>query len=216
VTTTMLIDMCAAGIVGLSVLLAVTRSIGRSIWLVAAQSALGALAAVGVGLTLGLGHLVVAGGLAFGAKVIVSPLILRAMLRSTSVSIERHPYVGPRLSLVAAIAIVFAASVATSDLALPASLGGARALPAAIAAMLTGLFLMMSRRKVLSLLIGLLVFENGLALAAFALTYGMPLVVELGILFDVLIVVIVGWVYSRRMLRVVGSLSTDDLRSLRG
>ena len=215
-TTTMLIDMCAAGIVGLSVLLAVTRSIGRSIWLVAAQSALGALAAVGVGLTLGLGHLVVAGGLAFGAKVIVSPLILRAMLRSTSVSIERHPYVGPRLSLVAAIAIVFAASVATSDLALPASLGGARALPAAIAAMLTGLFLMMSRRKVLSLLIGLLVFENGLALAAFALTYGMPLVVELGILFDVLIVVIVGWVYSRRMLRVVGSLSTDDLRSLRG
>jgi len=212
----MLIDMCAAGIVGLSVLLAVTRSIGRSIWLVAAQSALGALAAVGVGLTLGLGHLVVAGGLAFGAKVIVSPLILRAMLRSTSVSIERHPYVGPRLSLVAAIAIVFAASVATSDLALPASLGGARALPAAIAAMLTGLFLMMSRRKVLSLLIGLLVFENGLALAAFALTYGMPLVVELGILFDVLIVVIVGWVYSRRMLRVVGSLSTDDLRSLRG
>jgi Hydrogenase 4 membrane component (E) len=215
-TTTTLIDLCAAGIVGLGVLLAVTRSIGRSIWLVAAQSALGALAAIGVGLSLGLGHLVVAGGLAFGAKVIVSPLILRAMLRASSVSIERHPYVGSRLSLVAAIAIVFAASAATSDLALPMSLGGARALPAAIAAMLTGLFLMMSRRKVLSLVIGLLVFENGLSLAAFALTYGMPLVVELGILFDVLIVVIVGWVYARRMLRVVGSLSTDDLRSLRG
>ena len=212
----MLIDLCAAGIVGLGVLLAVTRSIGRSIWLVAAQSALGALAAIGVGLTLGLSHLVVAGGLAFGAKVVVAPLILRAMLRSTSVSIERHPYVGPRLSLVAAIVIVFAASAATSDLVLPSSLGGVRALPAAIAAMLTGLFLMMSRRKVLSLIIGLLVFENGLALAAFALTYGMPLVVELGILFDVLIVVIVGWVYARRMLRVVGSLSTDDLRSLRG
>ena len=215
-TMTTLIDLCAAGIVGLGVLLAVTRSIGRSIWLVAAQSALGALAAIGVGLSLGLGHLVLAGGLAFGAKVIVSPLILRAMLRASSVSIERHPYVGPRLSLVAAIVIVFAASAATSDLVLPSSLGGVRALPAAIAAMLTGLFLMMSRRKVLSLLIGLLVFENGLALAAFALTYGMPLVVELGILFDVLIVVIVGWVYSRRMLRVVGSLSTDDLRSLRG
>jgi len=212
----MLIDLCAAGIVGLGVLLAVSRSIGRSIWLVAAQSALGALAAIGVGLTLGLSHLVVAGGLAFGAKVVVAPLILRAMLRSTSVSIERHPYVGPRLSLVAAIVIVFAASAETSDLVLPSSLGGVRALPAAIAAMLTGLFLMMSRRKVLSLIIGLLVFENGLALAAFALTYGMPLVVELGILFDVLIVVIVGWVYARRMLRVVGSLSTDDLRSLRG
>jgi hydrogenase-4 component E len=215
-TPTTLIDVCAAGIVGLGVLLAVTRSIGRSIWLVAAQSALGVLAAIGVGISLGLGHLVLAGVLAFGAKVVVYPLVLRALLRASSVSVERHPYVGPRLSFVAAIAIVFAASAATADLDLPSSLGGARALPAAIAAMLTGLFLMMSRRKVLSLLIGLLVFENGLALAAFALTYGMPLVVELGILFDLLIVVIVGWVYARRMLRVFGTLSTDELRSLRG
>lgn len=214
-TPTTIVDLSAAGIVALGVLLAVTRSIGRSIWLVAAQSALGALAAIGVGISLGLGHLVLAGALAFGAKVVVYPLVLRAMLRASSVSIERHPYVGPRLSLVAAIVIVFAASAATADLDLPASLGGARALPAAIAAMLTGLFLMMSRRKVLSLLIGLLVFENGLSVAAFALTYGMPLVVELGILFDLLIVVVVGWVYARRMLHAFGSLSTDELRSLR-
>jgi Hydrogenase 4 membrane component (E) len=213
---TAIIDACAAGIVGLGVLLAVTRSIGRSIWLVAAQSALGAVAAIGVGLTLGLGHLVVGGLLALGAKAVVYPLVLRIMLRASSVSVERHPYVGPRLSLVAAIAIVFAAGVATSDLALASSLGGTRALPAAIAAMLTGLFLMMSRRKALSLLIGLLVFENGLSLVAFALTFGMPFVVELGILFDLLIVIVVGWVYARRMLRAFGSLSTDELRSLRG
>jgi hydrogenase-4 component E len=213
---TTLIDVCAAGVVLLSVLLAVTRSIGRSIWLVAAQSALGAIAAIGVGVALGLGHLVLAGLLAFGAKVIVYPLILRAMLRASAISVERRPYVGPRLSLVAAIVIVFSASATTADLHLPGSLGGTRALPAAIAAMLTDLFLMMSRRKVVSLLIGLLVFENGLSIAAFALTFGMPLVVELGILFDLLIVVIVGWVYARRMLHVLGTLSTDDLRRLKG
>jgi hydrogenase-4 component E len=215
-TVSSLVDLCAAGIVLLGVLLAVTRSIGRSIWLVAAQSALGASAAVGVGLSLGLWHLVVGGLLALGAKAIVYPLVLRQMLRASSVSVERHPYVGPRLSLVVAIAIVFAAGAATTDLAIAASVGGTRALPAAIASMLTGLFLMMSRRKALSLLIGLLVFENGLSLAAFALTYGMPLVVEFGILFDLLIVIVVGWVYARRMLRVFGSLSTDELRSLRG
>lgn len=215
-TATMIVDACAAGIVGLGILLAVTRSMGRSIWLVAAQSALAALAAIGVGLGAGLGELVAGGVLALGAKAVVYPLVLRTMLRASSVSVERHPYVGPRLSLIAAIAIVFAAGAATSDLALTTSLGGTRALPAAIAAMLTGLFLMMSRRKALSLLIGLLVFENGLAFAAFALTSGMPFVVELGILFDLLIVVAVGWVYARRMLRAFGSLSTDELRSLRG
>lgn len=215
-TATMIVDACAAGIVGLGILLAVTRSMGRSIWLVAAQSALAALAAIGVGLGAGLGELVVGGVLALGAKAVVYPLVLRTMLRASSVSVERHPYVGPRLSLIAAIAIVFAAGAATSDLALTTSLGGTRALPAAIAAMLTGLFLMMSRRKALSLLIGLLVFENGLAFAAFVLTSGMPFVVELGILFDLLIVVAVGWVYARRMLSAFGSLSTDELRSLRG
>jgi len=215
-TAAELIDLCAAGVVGLGILLAVTRSIGRSIWLVAAQSALGALAAIGVGVSLGLWHLVVGGLLALGAKAIVYPVVLRVMLRASPVSFERHPYVGPRISLVVAIAIVFAAGAATSDLALATSIGGTRALPAAIAAMLTGLFLMMSRRKALSLLIGLLVFENGLSLAAFALTYGMPFVVELGVLFDLLIVIVVGWVYARRMLRVFGSLSTDELRSLRG
>jgi hydrogenase-4 component E len=215
-TAMTIIDACAAGIVGLGILLAVTRSIGRSIWLVAAQSALGALAAVDVGLGAGQGELVAGGVLAFGAKAVIYPLVLRSMLRASSVSFERRPYVGPRVSLVAAIAIVFAAGAATSDLGLTASVGGTRALPAAIAAMLTGLFLMMSRRKALSLLVGLLVFENGLAFAAFALTYGMPFVVELGVLFDLLIVAAVGWVYARRMLRVFGSLSTDELRSLRG
>jgi hydrogenase-4 component E len=44
----------------------------------------------------------------------------------------------------------------------------------------------------------------------------MPLVVELGILFDVLIAVVVAWIYARRMLDVFGSTSTDELRSLRG
>jgi len=211
-----IVDACAAGIVGLAILLAVTRSIGRSIWLVAAQSALGALAAIGVGFETGLGELVAGGVLALTAKAVVYPLVLRTMLRASSVTVERHPYVGPRLSLLAAIAIVFAAGAATSDLALTTTFGGTRALPAAIAAMLTGLFLMMSRRKALSLLVGLLVFENGLAFAAFALTSGMPFMVELGILFDLLIVVAVGWVYARRMLRAFGSLSTDELRSLRG
>jgi hydrogenase-4 component E len=216
VTATAVIDLCAAGIVVVGVLLTVTRSIERSIWLVAAQSALGAFAAIGVGIALALDHLIVAGVLAMGAKVVVYPIVLRSMLRASAVSVERHPYVGPRWSLVIAIVIVFVSAAATSDLPLGSSLGGQRALPAAIAAMLTGLFLMMGRRKALSLLIGLLAFENGLSLAAFALTYGMPLVVELGVLFDLFIVIVVGWVYTRRMLTTFGSLSTDHLRNLRG
>ena len=91
-----------------------------------------------------------------------------------------------------------------------------RVLPAAIAVTLIGLLLIMTRRKALSAVVGLLVFDTGLTLAAFGLTYGMPFVVELGVLFDLLIAVAVVIVVSRRMLTEIGTLSTDHLRDLRG
>lgn len=215
-TASELVDACAAAIVFVGVALAATRSIGRSIWLVAVQSMLTGLAAVIVGLVTGAGHLVVGGLLTVGAKGVIVPLVLGTILRRSAVRRERHPFLGPRASLVAAVAIVFAATAAVDGATLATSVAASHALPAAIGEVLTGLLLVMTRRKALSLVVGLLVFENGIALTAFSLTYGMPLVVELGVLFDVLIAVVVSWVYAGRMLDVLGSTSTDRLRNLRG
>jgi hydrogenase-4 component E len=215
-TAAELVDTCAAAIVVLGVGLAATRSIGRAIWLVAIQSVLTGVAAIGVGVATGSGHLVIGGLLAIGAKGLVVPFVLGSILHRSPVRRERHPLLGPRASLVAAVAIVFAASAAADGAFVAASVAASRVLPAAIATVLTGLLIIMTRRKALSLVVGLLVFENGIALTAFSMTYGMPLVVELGVLFDLLIAVVVAWVYTRRMLDVLGSTSTDQLRSLRG
>ncbi len=215
-TAGQLVDACAAAIVLLGVGLAATRSIGRAIWLVALQSALTGVAAISVGLATGAGHLVIGGLLAVGAKGVVVPFVLGSILRRSPVRQERHPLLGRHASLVAAVAIVFVASAAANGAFVGASVAAGRGLPAAIATVLTGLLIIMTRRKALSLVVGLLVFENGIALTAFALTYGMPFVVELGVLFDLLIAVVVAWVYARRMLDVLGSTSTDELRSLRG
>jgi hydrogenase-4 component E len=211
-----LVDACSAAIVLVGVLLAGTRSIGRSIWLVALQSLLLGLAGVGVGLATGASHLVLGGLLTGGAKGIVVPLVLRRILRQSNVGVERHPYLAPRASLVIAILIVFAASAAVTGASIGGSLDAPRALPAAVSQILTGLLITMSRRKGLSIIVGLLVFENGLALTAFSLTYGMPLVIELGVVFDLLIATVAVWVYARRMLTVLGTMSTDELRRLRG
>jgi hydrogenase-4 component E len=215
-TAGQIVDTCAAAVVVLGVGLAATRSIGRSIWLVAIQSALVGVAALVVGLATGAGHLLMGGLLAVGVKGFVVPLVLGSILRRSAIRHERHPFLGPRASLVAAVAIVFVATAAADGASLGASVAASRSLPAAIAEVLTGLFIVMTRRKALSLVVGLLVFENGIALTAFSLTYGMPLVVELGVLFDLLIAVVVAWIYARRMLDVLGSTSTDRLRSLRG
>jgi len=215
-TAAQLIDACAAAIVVLGVGLAATRSIGRAIWLVAIQSMLTGVAAIGVGLATDAGPLVIGGLLAIGAKGLVVPFVLGSILRRSPVRRERHPLLGPRASLLAAVAIVFTASAAADGSFVGANIATSRGLTAAIAAVLTGLLIIMTRRKALSIVVGLLVFENGIALTAFSLTYGMPLVVELGVLFDLLIAVVVAGVYTRRMLDVLGSTSTDQLRSLRG
>jgi hydrogenase-4 component E len=211
-----LVDACAASVVVLGVVIVATRAIGRTIWMVAMQSALVGLAAVAVGMATGAWHLVVGGALAIGVKGVVVPLVLGTILHRSSVRHERHLLLHPRLVVGVAVAIVFAASAASAGVPSLAGLAASRALPAAIAQVLTGLLIVMTRRKALSLVVGLLMFENGISLAAFSLAYGMPLVVEMGVLFDVLIAVVVAWVYARRMLDVLGSTSTDELRSLRG
>jgi len=219
-----LLDTCAAGVVLIGILIAGTRSMGRAIWLVAVQAVLLSAAVVGVGVATGSTHLVLGGLLTLASRGIAVPLILGRILRASPVRVERNPYLGPRVSLVVAIAIVFAAVIAVDSATLGGSLDGpinasinaARALPASVAEVLTGLLIAMTRRKGLSIVVGLLIFENGLALTAFSLTYGMPFVVELGATFDLLLVLVAIGVYARRMLTVFGTLSTDPLRNLRG
>lgn len=211
-----LLDACSAGIVLVGILIAGTRSIGRAIWLVGAQAILLAVAAFGVGVATNSPHLLIGSVFTVAVRGVAVPLILGRALRRSPVRIERNPFINPRLSLILAIVIVFAASIAMDNAALGGPLDAPRALPAAVAEVLTGLLIAMTRRKSLSIVVGLLVFENGLALAAFSLTYGMPLVVELGAAFDLLMVIVVVGVYARRMLTVFGSLSTDELRNLRG
>lgn len=215
-TAAQLVDVCAAAIVVLGIVLSGTFSLGRLIWLVAVQSIFIGIAALGVGVATGAGHLLFGGLMAIAIKGLVVPYILGTVLRRSSVRRERKPILGRRASVLAAVAIVFVAVTAADGSFGTSSLGATRALPVAIAEVLTGLLLLMTRRKALALVVGLLVFENGIALTAFSLTYGMPFVVELGVLFDLLIVIVVAWVYTRRMLEVIGTTSTDRMRSLRG
>ena len=219
-TASQLLDACSAGVVLVGVLIAGTRSIGRAIWLVALQSALLGVAALGVGLATGASHLLLGGLLTIATRAVAVPLILGWILRQSPVRTERNPYLGPRLSMIVAIVIVFAAAAALDGTVIAAGLGSSldapRALPVAVAEVLTGLLIAMTRRKGLSTVVGLLVFENGISLIAFGLTYGMPLVIELGVAFDLLLATAAIWVYARRMLAVHGSLSTDNLRNLRG
>lgn len=214
-TATALDGIVGAAVV-LSVLLVATCSLGRMVWLVALQAVVVSLAPLLVGLSLGAPHLVVGALLSVGIRGVAIPLALATIVRQSNVRVERHPYLGPRASATVAVVIVFLAARSTEAVSVTSAVASTRVLPAAIAVTLIGLLLIMTRRKALSAVVGLLVFDTGLTLAAFGLTYGMPFVVELGVLFDLLIAVAVVIVVSRRMLTEIGTLSTDHLRDLRG
>jgi hydrogenase-4 component E len=93
---------------------------------------------------------------------------------------------------------------------------GNNTLAVAIALMLIGFFLMINRRKAITQVLALLTMENGVMLAAIALTtYGMPLVVEIGIFFDVVIAVMVLGILVFRIRETFASMDVSKLNELK-
>ncbi len=80
--------------------------------------------------------------------------------------------------------------------------------------MLVGFFALVTRRKAVSQIVGILLVDNGIALVAFLATAGVPLIVELGASLDVLLVVVVLQVLTTQMRARLGSLDLDQLTEL--
>jgi hydrogenase-4 component E len=76
--------------------------------------------------------------------------------------------------------------------------------------------MMVTRRKALMQVLALLCLENGLFLAAISLTYGVPMIVELGILFDLVVAVMVLGILVYRIQETFDSMDVSKLSRLRG
>jgi hydrogenase-4 component E len=90
------------------------------------------------------------------------------------------------------------------------------ALAAAVSLILTGASLMVSRKKALMQVLGILVLENGIFVAALITTFGMPLVIEIGIFFDILIGLLLMGIFTFRISDTFDHLDVSKLRKLRG
>jgi len=85
-----------------------------------------------------------------------------------------------------------------------------------VSLILIGLFFMISRKKAISQIIGLLVIENGIFVTALFATQGMPFIVDIGILIDILVAVIIMGVMVFRIDETFGSTDINKIRDLRG
>jgi hydrogenase-4 component E len=145
----------------------------------------------------------------------VLPRVLVGVVEAGEETLEAEPLVNVATSLVAGAGLTLLAYSTTSALVALDPATQTRAIPIGVAVALIGFFVLASRRKAVTQIVGFLLVDNGIGLVAFLATSGLPLVVELGVALDVLLAVLILQVLTARMRTKFGATDLNQLRALR-
>jgi hydrogenase-4 component E len=209
------LDMLAVGLLILALVGVAINGLERGIWLVGAQALVLAVVAMAIGAATNSWHLYAAAALTVIVKMLAVPVVLLRVLQRVQRRHEVEPAAAVRRSFFIAVGLVLIAYHAAGTVALPAAMPNRHVLPVSVALMLLGLFQMVGRRTAFSQILGLIVAENGVYLAALVATYGLPIAVELGVFFDVLVGVLLMGVLVTRISDSFDTIDTDRLSRLR-
>ena len=210
------VDGLAIALLAVALFSVTVRGLVAGVWLLIVQSVLLSLVAAAIALWSGAAHMWAAALLTFTVRAIAVPAVLLWILRAVALRRETRPLLSTRHALVLAGALTLIAFFAAGRLKLSDAFPAHDALPVSFALIFVGLLLMATRRKAVSQLIGLITIENGIFLAGLIATLGMPLFVEIGIFFDLLVAVGVTAVLTLRINEHFDTMNTDQLRRLRG
>ena len=210
------VDVLAVALLATGLVSVAVRRLDTAIWLLIGAGCL--LAATGgvIAVATGAVHVYLAAALTLAVKAVVIPVILFRVLRAVHIRREVELVLSMRSALLLAMVGVLLAYRAAGSLNLPGAVPSQHALPVAVALVLIGLGLMIGRKKALSQIAGLMVMENGVYLAALVATLGLPVAVELGVFFDLLVGVLLLGVFAYRINQTFDTINTDRLRALRG
>ena len=155
-------------------------------------------------------HLYVTALIALVFKAIVIPVVLHRMIVRLGLHREIENVVGVGTAMLFGMGLVALSMVVMLRAAHEADPLAREDLAFALAVVLLGLLMMVTRRNVVSQVVGFMSLENGLVLAA-AGAKGMPLVVEISIAFSILIAFIVIGIF---LFRIRERFDTVDVRAL--
>ncbi|WP_067967732.1 hydrogenase [Mycolicibacter icosiumassiliensis] len=149
-------------------------------------------------------------------KVIVVPVLVLRLLREASEEIAGSGLLGVANEVLISIAVAAFGFFAVGVLDIHSDILPTAALSLSVAVVLVAFILMIVRRDVVSQAIGFFSLENGVSVASLVVAAGMPLILEVAFLFDLLVAVVVFGVLMRTHHRRTRSLSTATLDRLRG
>jgi len=210
-----IIDDLGALLLFTMILILAAGQIYRAIYAVAAQSFLIAVAGGVLATATGNADLWVIAGITLAVKTIVLPWVLHWVVRRMNVRREVEPVIPVAATLALAVMVVVMSFHLSATLGPVHQAITGNALPVGIALTLLGVLGMATGKTALTQMVGLFASENGIFFTAMAVTQGMPLIIEIGVILDVILAVLV---MAIMVLRVRSTVDADiaDLDRLRG
>jgi hydrogenase-4 component E len=200
--------VCAVTVLWLSSVRSVVR-------VVAAQGIALGLVALILGVHLGDAGLIATALVVLALKGVAIPVFLaKAGGDGGALNRERRPLLNVPASLVASAALIVLAFAAARGVAAFVGTTAGTLVPVGVATLLLGFFVLVTRRRPIFQMVGLLLIDNGIALVAFLCTAGVPFLIELGVSLDVLLGVVVLMVLAQRLRSEFGDVDLDDLQEL--
>ncbi len=210
-----LINLLAALLLLLAFAMLTQRRVLSLIDLFAAQGLALTLSTAIVAWGTGQRHLYVSAAISFVLKVVALPLILHRLIRQLDVRWDVEGLINvPTTMIIGLVLVVFSFNLAVPISQLASTVTRAT-LGIAMATVMLSFLMMITRRKAIPQVIGFLSMENGLFFAATSATYGMPMVVELGIGLDVLVGMLILGVFFFQIREQFDSLDLKHLEKLR-
>jgi len=148
-------------------------------------------------------------------KAVILPALVRRSARQAQVRREIEPMVGFTLSLLAGVGLLAVGLAASTRMPLPSRSASPLLVAVAVFTILTGLFLIVARKKAITQVLGYLVMENGIYSFGMAYAVHEPFLVEMGILLDVWALVFVMGIAIHHIHSAFEHIDTDRLSTLR-
>lgn len=148
-------------------------------------------------------------------KGVVFPRLMWKALRGAEIRREVEPFVGTIPSVLLGLGMLALAVWVSSRLVLPVPAASPLLVPVALFTMLSGLFLIVARRKAITQVLGYLVLENGIVTFGIAASHEAPLSVELGVLLDVFVAVFVMGIIVHNIREDFDHIDADRLATLK-
>ena len=214
-TAAQLNSLLAALILLTAFALVVQRRMNALLHIFAWQGFLLAVSTAVVGFVGGAHHLYISSILTLTIKVILLPYILHMLIQKLKIHKEVDSVINVPTTMLIGIVLVIYSYHLTAPIRELSTLVTRSTIAVALATFMLGFLMMITRKHAVTQIIGFLAMENGLLFAATSATYGMPLVVELGVALDLLIAAFIFGMFFFHIRTTFDSLDVDQMARLK-